>query len=79
MQARPRILTQLDIEEIKMEINHSFDMSPEVGASVEVLASDTYFLAVADKEAGFDCAGTVGSAGSVGGTLGTFGTFGCCC
>jgi hypothetical protein len=63
-----------------MQINHTFDLSPEVGAPVEVLGSTTYFVEeVARADDGFDCAGTVGSAGSVGGTLGTFGTFGCCC
>lgn len=64
----------------KMQINHSFDVSPEIGAEVEVLSNASYFVLEPElKDGGFDCAGTVGSAGSVGGCLGTFGTFGCCC
>lgn len=63
-----------------MQINHSFDLSPDLGASVEVLRSASYFVeAVAKDDGGFDCGGTLGSAGSFGGTLGTFGCFGCCC
>lgn len=62
-------------------ISHSFDLSIHAGSEVEVLSRASYFAAAEEneKEAGFDCAGTVGSAGSFGGTLGTFGTFGCCC
>jgi hypothetical protein len=63
-----------------MQINHSFDLSPDVGAQVEVLGSSTYFVEeVARADDGFDCAGTVGTFGSVGGCAGTFGSFGCCC
>jgi hypothetical protein len=64
-----------------MQINHLFDIAPEVGAKVEVLGDATFF-AEADaisKDDSFDCGGTLGSAGSFGGTLGTFGCFGCCC
>lgn len=63
-----------------MQINHTFDISPEVGADVEVLSSASYFVAAAPvKDDGFDCAGTVGTFGSAFGCAGTFGSFGCCC
>jgi hypothetical protein len=62
-------------------IGHSFDLALDLGNTVEIVTSASFFAEqqeTAPKE-GFDCAGTVGSAGSFGGTLGTFGTFGCCC
>lgn len=63
-----------------MQINHSFDLSPDVGTDVEVLSSASYFVeAVAKDDGGFDCAGTVGTFGSAFGCAGTFGSFGCCC
>ena len=63
-----------------MQINHSFDLALDAGATVEVLNHASYFAtAVRVDDGGFDCGGTLGSAGSFGGTLGTFGCFGCCC
>ena len=63
-----------------MQINHLFDLSPDLGADVEVLSSASYFVVVEkEKDTGFDCAGTVGTFGSVAGCAGTFGSFGCCC
>lgn len=63
-----------------MQINHSFDIAPELGSDLELLSSTSYFAEEkSEAEAGFDCAGTVGTFGSMGGCAGTFGTFGCCC